>query len=387
MRIALAHDSIDTDGGVETYLLSIIAELRRRGHQTTLVYYGKTSRPSPLREAADSSLGIEELGLERALQELDRWKPDVCFSHNMHPLEVDRAIAARWPLVKMLHGFFGTCVSGLKMHAWPAEQACARTFGPACLALYVPRRCGQLSPSAIFGGYRWATEQRALFPQYTSLIVASRFMEQEVARHAPAARIDVLPLFSTMGQGEMIEGERDTVLFGGRMTSLKGGHVLIRAAARASAMIGRPIRVVMAGDGPQKESWRALAGSLRLSIEMPGWLNGDRRASVYGRAILVVVPSMWPEPFGLIGLDAASLGKPAIAFDVGGIREWLHDGSTGLTVDPAEGEAGLAEALVQMLEQPDERARMGRAAFELSRRMSLGIHVERLETVLRRAAA
>ena len=115
------------------------------------------------------------------------------------PLEVDRRLLAHWPVVKMLHGYFGTCVSGLKMHAFPTAQVCERTFGPACLALYFPRRCGQLSPGAMMEGYRWASEQRALLARYTAAVVASRHMRDEMARHGvPERRLNVLPMFSTL---------------------------------------------------------------------------------------------------------------------------------------------------------------------------------------------
>ena len=168
-------------------------------------------------------------------------------------------------------------------------------------------------------------------------------------------------------------GEPDTVLFAGRMTTLKGGDVLIRAAARASRLLGRPVRLLMAGDGPQKDAWRSLAKSLRVELEMIGWIAHEDRARVYGRAMLVAVPSLWPEPFGLVGLDAAALGRPAIAFDVGGIGEWLTDGVNGKLVEPAAGEQGLASALASLLGNAGERERMGRSAFDVSRRMSLAV--------------
>ena len=295
----------------------------------------------------------------------------------------------RWPAVKMLHGYFGTCVSGLKMHAFPSPCACDRTFGPACLALYAPRRCGELSASAMIRGYRWAHEQRGLFGRYARTIVASQHMRDEMLRHgAPGDRLDVLPLFSTLNsQAESPSAERDTVLFAGRMTSLKGGQVLVSAAAHASRLLGRPVNVIMAGDGPQKGAWRALARSLGVPLELPGWLTLDDRARVYARGMIAVMPSLWPEPFGLSGLDAAALGRPTIAFDVGGIREWLTDGVNGLLVAPRAGAEGLARAIASMLDRPAECARMGQCALEVSRRMSPAAHVERLEAVLRRAAA
>ena len=389
MRILLAQDSIDTDGGVETYLLSVMTELRRRGHQIALAHCGARSGRSLIPSMAHAIVQIGGVPLAGAVEEIARWKPDVCYSHNMAALDVDRAMTGRWPVVKMLHGFFGTCVSGLKMHAWPAPAACHRTCGPACLALYVPRRCGQLSLSAIVRGYAWARQQRTLFDRYRSIVVASRFMGDEVSRHGGVDnRIHILPLFSTITESAAgTDGEADTVLFGGRMTQLKGGDVLIGAVARASHRLGRTVRVIMAGDGPDKEKWRRLALALQVPIEMTGWVSGADRARVYSRAAVLVVPSLWPEPFGLIGLDAAALGLPAIAFDVGGIREWLTDGVNGRLVDPALGEKGIALAITEVLDHADLRARMSRASIDAAARLSVAAHVTALERVLQEAAA
>ena len=389
MKILFAHDSIDTDGGVETYLLSVITELRRRGHQVALAYCRGPARPTLLASSAHVTFNTAEQGLDRAMDEIDRWQPDVCYSHNMGPLDVDRALAGKWPVVKMLHGFFGTCVSGLKMHAWPSPQACHRTCGPACLALYVPRRCGQLSPGALVRGYAWARNQRSLFARYAAVVVASRYMGEEVSNHGVARdRISVLPLFSTLTNAVgNVDGEADTLLFAGRMTTLKGGHVLIAAASRAARALGRPVRLIMAGDGPQREEWRRLAASAGVPLEMPGWVSFADRARVYSRAVAVVVPSLWPEPFGLIGLDAATLGRPAIAFNVGGIGEWLTNDCNGRLVDPSTGERGLADAIVAMLTHTDVRARMADEAMATAARMTIASHVESLERVLHEAAA
>jgi glycosyltransferase involved in cell wall biosynthesis len=238
-------------------------------------------------------------------------------------------------------------------------------------------------------GYRWASRQRDLFSRYAAVIVASHHMRDEMVRHGvPEDRLKVLPLFSTMtSDADAGGGEPDTVLFAGRLTPLKGGHVLIAAAARATRLLGRPIRIIMAGEGPQKEAWRSLASSLGVQLELTGWIGVEDRARVYGRGLLVAVPSLWPEPFGLVGLDAASLGRPAVAFDVGGIREWLTDGSNGRLVEARAGEDGLARAIASLLQEPGERERMGRSALEVSGRMSVAAHVERLEAVLGNAAS
>ena len=288
----------------------------------------------------------------------------------------------------MLHGYFGTCVSGLKMHAFPSPRSVTGRSDPRAWRSISRDDADSCRLGAMVQGYRWAGDQRELFSRYTATVVASHHMRDEMVRHGvPDDRLEVLPLFSTVRSDAVAAGgEPDTVLFAGRMTPLKGGHVLIAAAARAARLLGRPVRLLMAGDGPQKETWRSLASSLGVPIELTGWVALDDRARVYGRGLLVAVPSLWPEPFGLAGLDAASLGRPAVAFDVGGIREWLADGLNGRLVEPSAGEDGLARAIVSLLDDPAERGRMGRHALDVSRRMSVAAHVERLEIVLGKAA-
>jgi glycosyltransferase involved in cell wall biosynthesis len=246
-----------------------------------------------------------------------------------------------------------------------------------------------LSPLALGRGYRWASDQQTLFPRYAALVVASNYMRDEIVRHGVSAeRVNALPLFSTIpvdvGVGSHAE---DTVLFAGRMTLLKGGHVLIAAAARASRIMGRPVRLLMAGEGPQKEQWRQLASSLDVPAEFTGWIRDEDRARIYRRSTIVAVPSLWPEPFGLIGLDAGALGKPAVAFDVGGIPEWLTDGANGLLVAPGAGERGLADAIARLLSAPEERARMAGESLRAATRLSVAAHVDRLEHVLQQRAA
>jgi glycosyltransferase involved in cell wall biosynthesis len=389
MRIAVAHESVGTEGGVETYLLSAIECLRSRGHQIALLYCRPGEAPGPLRSSAHAAFGVEERGIDAAFDGLRQWRPDVAFSHNMGPLGVDRRLLAEWPVVKMLHGYFGTCVSGSKMHAFPAAAACRRTFGPVCLALYFPRRCGRLTPGAMVHGYRWAAGQHELLGSYAAVVVASRHMGDEMTRHGVRTdRLQVVPLFSTVrGAGAPGAGEPDTVLFAGRMTPLKGGHVLIAAAARAARLLGRPVRLLMAGDGPQKAEWRSLASSLGVPVELMGWVRLEDRARVYARCVLAAVPSLWPEPFGLAGLDAAAVGRPSVAFETGGIGEWLTDGVNGRLVKPEAGERGLAGAIASLLDQPDEREQMGQRALDVSRRMSVTAHVEHVEAILREAAS
>lgn len=385
MKIVVAHEAIDGAGGVETYLAAIVPALVARGHQVAMLYHHGQSNGRF--SAAELRLSVQEHGLDGALAALRRWGVDVYFSHNMAPLDVERRALSEWPVVKMMHGYFGTCVSGSKTHGFPSMRACDREFGLGCLALYAPRRCGQLHPVRLVNGYRWARAQRSLFSQYRAIVVASVHMSYEYGRHdVDRERLNVLPLFSAFAPAAVpVAG--DAVLFAGRMTTLKGGQLLIEAMAEVRTRIGRDIPLIMAGAGPQRTEWQALARVLGVPVEFPGWVEGHDRAALYSRAAVLAVPSLWPEPFGLVGLEAAAFGVPAVAFDVGGVGEWLRHDLSGRLVRPAEGAQGLAREIANLLADPPRRCRMGQAALETARLMSLETHVEGLEHVLCGAAA
>lgn len=390
MRILFANDGIGDAGGVQSYLAAVMPALAARGHEVALLHLDapRDRGRSPAPPGA-SHFCIAEQGTEGAVGEARAWAPDVAFSHNMRPLEVERALLAGGPVVKMMHGYFGTCIGGQKAHLFPRAEPCGRVFGPACLALYFPRRNGRMSLPYVAEQWRWANEQKSLFDRYAAVVTASGHMRREYVRNGvDEAKAHAIPLFSTIAPAADAGAPAELrVLFLGRMTRLKGGDLLIHAVARAWEYTGRPVQLTMCGDGPQRAEWQALARSLHLPVEFPGWVDADERLRLFRSASVVAVPSVWPEPFGLVGLEAASQGVPAIAFDVGGIGEWLKDGENGRLVPGRPSVEALTDELAWAVMRPAELAAMRPRALAAARRMSLDAHVGALERVLQAGAA
>jgi glycosyltransferase involved in cell wall biosynthesis len=386
VRILFANDGIGDAGGVQSYLAAVMPALAARGHRVALLHRDALrGQRSPAPEGAPH-FGTAVRGVDWALGAARAWGPDVAFSHNMGPLEVERGLLDAGPVVKMMHGYFGTCIGGQKAHLFPSAEPCGRRFGPACLALYLPRRNGPLRLPYLARQWRWAVDQNALFPRYAAVVTASGHMRAEYVRNGvPDASAHALPLFPTIpvAPHPVPAPGALRVLFLGRMTQLKGGDVLIRAAARAGEVLGHTVPLTLAGDGPRRPEWEALARKLGVEAEFTGWVEGEERLRLLRDASLLAVPSVWPEPFGLVGLEAGSQGVPSVAFDVGGIGEWLADGVNGRLVpgNPPRADA-LAGALVWAATHPAELAAMRPRALDAARRLSLDAHVERLERVL-----
>jgi glycosyltransferase involved in cell wall biosynthesis len=390
MRILLANEAREGGGGVETYLATTAAGLAARGHDVALLYGNTAAETGPTRIDVAPSWSVADLGLERALTQVRGWAPDIAYSHNMRRLDVDEALARQGPLVKLMHGYFGTCVSGQKAFLFPAARPCTRLCGPACLALYVPRRCGQLNVLEIMPNYRWASRQRALFPQYRSIVVASRHMRDQYLAHGVSGdRVHTIPLFA----GPSTSPVRTTaapvdIVFLGRLTTLKGPGLLLESARAASAVLGRTVSVTLAGEGPEREPLRRAAESLPgVNAVFPGWVDVQARAELLSRGTLLAVPSIWPEPFGLVGLEAAALGVPAVAFDTGGISEWLTNGVNGRLVTPVGDSAAMGAAIAAILVDPSTRVRLSEGARATAARLSMDAHLSRLEAVLEAARA
>jgi glycosyltransferase involved in cell wall biosynthesis len=395
MRILVVNDGFGDAGGVQTYLDAVVPALAARGHRIAWLHVssdhfaesvnGRSAAESPLR------ISVSERGAAGALAEAGAWAPDVCFSHNMRDLDIERRLFGVAPVVKFMHGYFGTCVGGQKMLRFPQVTPCDRRFGPACLALYLPCGCGQRDPVAMLRHYRWASDQQSLFPSYSAVLVASAHMKREFVRNGVAEKqVHVTPLFARRGSPTDAADAEPSLArvtaraaFCGRMTSLKGGDVLIEAAALASRELGQAVSLVMIGDGPRRAAWESLASRRGVPARFTGWLTGDALWQELRNATVLALPGTWPEPFGLVGLEAGALGVPAVAFDVGGIREWLRPGENGYLVpaDPPR-PAAFAAVLVDALRDPARTAAMRAASRRIACEMSLTVHVDRVERIL-----
>ncbi len=395
MRILLAGANRAVEGGAETYQRALIAALAAGGHAVALLYErpAGAGRPTVDSEAQSTPVwGTAELGTESALARAAQWAPDVVYVQGLASPALEAQLLDRWPGVLFAHGYYGTCETGTKRHAFPGVVMCTRRFGPACLALHHARRCGGLSPVAMIRMYRLQAARYALLSRYRAICVASAHMRSEYLRHAlPADRLHVLHLPPTGITRDPLPpvGRSPTnhVVLAGRLTDLKGGAVLLDALPSASRTLGLPLSLTVVGDGPERQRLEARARARGVAARFFGWASAAERNRILRTAGLLAMPSVWPEPWGLVGLEAACAGVPTVAFGVGGIPEWLAPGQSGelAPADPPTPE-GFAGAIVRALGDPAHYARLCRGAWERVQHYTMERHVQELLPVLSAAA-
>jgi glycosyltransferase involved in cell wall biosynthesis len=288
------------------------------------------------------------------------------------------------------HNYYGTCISGGKMFKNPTATPCDRVFGGACLLQYYPRHCGGWNPISMVREFQRQADRLALLAQYKAIITLSSHMQREYERHdLHATRVfdvwcgqDSQRIFSP----DMVSRRGDPwrLLFVGRMEALKGGIHLLDALPMVVRGLDRTVHATFAGDGRDRGRWETRAAAVcgnepRLETHFPGWTTGRELEGLFDASDLLVVPSVWPEPFGLIGLQAADHGLPSVGFAVGGIPDWLRPGVNGQLADanPPTAES-LARAIIECLKDPQVYARLRDGAGRLSSESAYKHHVRTL---------
>jgi glycosyltransferase involved in cell wall biosynthesis len=233
-----------------------------------------------------------------------------------------------------------------------------------------------------------------LLEPYTDIAIAvSRSTAEFVirSRQVPASKVKVVYLGAPVEEfsrpytaEEIAEARRELGLqpdafVAGTITRLhdsKGNSYLVDAAARVVAE--RPgVRFVLVGEGPLRPELEAQAARLGLGDRFV--FAGFRRdaARTLSAFDLAVFPSLW-EGTPLTAFEALAAGKPIVATDADGLVDILTDRHDAAIVPKANAEA-LAAQVVELVDRPEERARLGAAARESGKRYDIGAFVRKME--------
>jgi glycosyltransferase involved in cell wall biosynthesis len=378
-------------GGVEDYISILMPAMQRLGVE--LAFWHEVDAPSD-RDRVDVPVGTidicaGDIGIDAAIQQLRNWKPHVLYVHGLQNVDTEAKLLDIAPAVFFLHTYTGTCISGSKTFARPKATPCNRTFGLPCLVHYLPHGCGGNDPLTMWRLFKIQKQRLTLFRRYATILTMSDHMRNEMANHG--LRADVIPYPVSR---EVIPTDANSpsgawrLLFAGRMERLKGGHYLIDALPEIARAAGRPVQAIMAGDGRERLNWEAAAhrvqhGTTGVSVEFTGWVTRSQISDLLKSCHLLVVPSLWPEPFGAIGPIAAQHGVPAVGFNSGGIPQWLADGVSGHLADAhPPTPRGLAGAIIRCLDDPAHHAALRRGATQMGSRFTMEQHLPPLMKVL-----
>ncbi len=211
--------------------------------------------------------------------------------------------------------------------------------------------------------------------QHRTLVAVSEGLAEVLRRRAPRARVHVVEngLAAPVGPPPttphpLAPAAPHLVHLGRLETAQKGLDVLLAALAEP-ALAGRrePVRLVVAGDGPDEAALRATAARLGLHdrVVWAGRASGAAKRQLLAGAAAVVVPSRY-ETFGMVAAEAMAEGAAVVASDIPCLRDVVA-GAGGVLVPP-EDPAALAGALRSLLDDPARARELGRRGRTASAR-------------------
>jgi glycosyltransferase involved in cell wall biosynthesis len=357
MKVAIVITRLNI-GGATPMAIGLADGLRKFDHETMIV----TGTPEPgegtlEHEAEALGIRVERIpALRRNPHPRDvvalwslvgifrRWRPDLVLTHMSKAGALGRA-AARLAGVPAVHTYHGKGFHVFKQR-WKERSALASE-----------RLLARLGAGSIV----------------VSEIQRKEFVELGIDRPERLKMIHyglaLDPFLEAAGKGRPLRIELgapdDAVLVGvvGRVIGIKGQDVFIRAAARLSPRFPRA-RFLIVGDGADRSAFEQLAASLGANaVQFLGWRRDI--PSVLASLDVVVLPTTFDfEGVPVSVIEALAVACPVVATDVGGVREAVRNGQTGLLVPPRD-DAALAEAIARMIESPETAAAMGHAGQTL----------------------
>lgn len=433
-------------GGGQVYVQRLAIELRRRGHDVTVL------APNPCGDDAKRTgdgfrllrrefqgVPVQDVAIDPAAvtgaarfternavmlaalrQVVRELRPDVIHINGLKPALTAVAREAGIPHVVTAHHGGIVCPAGALLT--PDDRICDRPMGRDCVTCYcrqlrgpgwvgamlgtMPRWiCRPLGRGlARFGNptyigrvlrYPWLVE-RMISDKRAALATGQLFIAPSAAIAAALRRngveddrVVVVPHGIEPPPKLPLEGlGRRPVRFGyiGQINRPKGLHILFRAFAALPEKLGCELHVIGAPQRPGEEEYlrRSMACCEgRRGIVLHGRIARDEMTGAMGHFDVLVHPAIYLEVFGLVVAEAMSAGRPLIATRCGGPEDQIRDGVDGILVKPND-VAALAGAMRDLAERPERIAQMAQAIGHVR---TMEEHVDALVRVYERLIA
>jgi glycosyltransferase involved in cell wall biosynthesis len=209
--------------------------------------------------------------------------------------------------------------------------------------------------------HRWL----GTYPKCVNLFLApSQFVRDKFVEHGwDNSKFAVLPHFQKLHiMQEEHTATNAPMLYCGRLSAEKGVDDLLRSMQQVPHL-----RLIVAGEGPQRAELQKLAVTLGLAnVEFTGQVGAAERDSLIAQSRFTVLPSRAYETLGKTILESYAEGRAVVASDAGSRRELVHEGETGMLYRTGDTNA-LAAALGSLASQPDLAEKMGRAGHDMVR--------------------
>ncbi len=368
MKLLYVHERFGALAGAEANAFITAEQLALRGHDIGILHGPTTGKNEEgWRQVFAHPFPLEGDTAASTRQALATFKPDVIYVHKMADLKVIQTLVdSGVPLVRMVHDHDIYCMRSYK-YDYFTRKICTRAA-----SLYCAIGCGACVVKNAGGGfplkyvsYREKKREIALNRRFDRMVVVTQYMRDELLNNGfDANRIKIHAPVPRMGDPDLRSSfsDRNLILYAGQIIRGKGVDVLLESLAQVKSRY----ECIILGDGNHRAYCEKLSQRLGLTdrVHFKGFVPQEELKAYYRDCSVVALSSVWPEPIATIGLEVMRYALPVVAFDAGGIKDWLISGHNGHLV-PWMDRKAYAASLDDLLQNKDKARRFGQNGLQL----------------------
>lgn len=202
-----------------------------------------------------------------------------------------------------------------------SRTVCRKPLGWSCLSMDRQEGClCGMSKIKKMGRIAYRLRDHFLLRRLRHFVANSEYI---LRMHSMHGRVLYPPL---LGEGRVMSAtprDRFRLVFCGRLDAVKNADEAIRILSQLPLQY----RLDVLGDGADRARLEALCATLGINdrVVFHGWVNQRTRDQVFASCGALLMPSLWAEAFGMVGIEAFNQGTPVIAYEVGGVAEWCRE--------------------------------------------------------------
>ncbi|MBU5689733.1 MAG: glycosyltransferase [Candidatus Aenigmatarchaeota archaeon] len=392
MKILLSNQFFYNVGGTETMFFKLLNFLKKEGHELIVItveskknlningikiYYVKSYvQQNRFMSPLNRIFNYNSYKITKKIIEME--KPDIAHFYNTSLISSSPILAClknKIPTIKTFNDYEHLCPDSSKTK-W--SKFCDKEMG-----IFNCLKCDRrnVNPSLLTVLYYNTIIKNFELSIFRKTINVS--ICETIKKALDQSKIDSRVIYQSIYLPKNIPKLKYTanILYAGRLSKEKGVNYLIEAF---SNLKNKNAKLLIVGDGPERKKLENLAKNYGLSqrIKFLGFVDKSTLQNLYEDVDFIVLPSVWQEPFGLTGLEAMSYGRPVIAFDVGGISEYVSNNENGFLVDVFNVKS-LAEKMETLLSDKDLLLKFSKNSIETSKKFSDEIFYKKIKNLYR----
>jgi glycosyltransferase involved in cell wall biosynthesis len=342
LNILHINDKITISGGVEVYIKQLLELSPKHGIKALWLGINTSNGFFNLKSFSTETDNKHKLSFNELFKYLTEFisnnKIEIIHVHSLSSPKLIELCLKLAPVVRSMHEPRMVC-PGQGKFLRNSEQICNKPYGLHCFYHAYKEGCCNRHPKRLLKAYKNVIfETKIASFKYAAIFVMSDYIFDEALKVGYSKnKLFLNPYFTPTVSKEVIidciNDKLKSLVYVGRLSRTKGVHYAIMSVISLLDQ-GYKVQFDIVGSGHDENYFKSLVPEkYKSQFIFHGWQDREATDLILRKAYVVLFPSIYPEAFGISGIEAMMRAKPVVGFNVGGVSTWLKNYKTGFLVE------------------------------------------------------